>query len=274
VSITDAACRTMLGLAVAGEFYSAPQRYVLGADESFFLNPDGTQKSGWETYLGRVLGVTASDDSTTTPTVGTFQAYDPSVFTKVIDNYAQRMSALTGLPPHVLGFATTNPTSADAIRSAEMELTRRADHKTVAFGKSWRNVMSLALLVRDGKLPDKPISPLWSSTATPTIAATTDAIFKQITAGYLPPTSDVVGEVLGYTAEQRERIEADRITDAGQSFLNALAHSIGAKDARVDQGLARDIGGAQVGTAGTSQSAAQSALQSVQPTPQANPPKQ
>jgi hypothetical protein len=174
----------------------------------------------------------------------------------------------------VLGFATTNPTSADAIRSAEMELTRRADHKTVAFGKSWRNVMSLALLVRDGKLPDKPISPLWSSTATPTIAATTDAIFKQITAGYLPPTSDVVGEVLGYTAEQRERIEADRITDAGQSFLNALAHSIGAKDARVDQGLARDIGGAQVGTAGTSQSAAQSALQSVQPTPQANPPKQ
>jgi hypothetical protein len=206
--------------------------------------------------------------------VGTFQAYDPSVFTKVIDNYAQRMSALTGLPPHVLGFATTNPTSADAIRSSEMELTRRADHKTVAFGKSWRNVMSLALLVRDGKLPDKPISPLWSSTATPTIAATTDAIFKQITAGYLPPTSDVVGEVLGYTAEQRERIEADRITDAGQSFLNALAHSIGAKDARVDQGLARDIGGAQVGTAGTSQSAAQSALQSVQPTPQANPPKQ
>jgi hypothetical protein len=250
----------MLGLAVAGEFYSAPQRYILGADESFFLNPDGTQKSGWETYLGRVLGITGSDESATNPTVGQFTAYDPSVFTKVIDNYAQRMSALTGLPPHVLGFATTNPTSADAIRSSEMELTRRADHKTVMFGKSWRNVMNLALLVRDGKLPDKPIQALWSSTATPTIAATTDAIFKQVTMGYLPATSDVTGEMLGYTAEQRERIEHDRTTDAGQSFLNELAHSIGAKDARVDQGLAKDIGGPAT-------------LASVQnPTPQAAPP--
>ena len=272
MSITDAACRTMLGLAVAGEFYSAPQRYILGADETFFVNPDGTQRSGWETYLGRILGITASEEGTT-PTVGQFTAYDPSVFTKVIDNYAQRMSALTGLPPHVLGFATTNPTSADAIRSSEMELTRRADRKTVAFGKAWRDVMSLALLVRDGKAPDKPITPLWSSTATPTIAATTDAIFKQITAGYLPATSDVTGEMLGYTAEQRERIEADRLTDAGQSFLNELAHSIGAKDARVDQGLARDVGGAQVG-ASPSQTAAQAVLKSAQPSPQANPPKQ
>lgn len=243
MSITDAASRTMLGLAVAGEFYSAPQRYILGADEDFFKNPDGTTKSGWETYLGRVLGVTRTDEGDL-PQVGQFQAYNPAVFTQVLDSYGQRIAALTGLPLHVLGFTTSNPPSADAIRSSEMELTRRADHKTVMFGKAWRNVMKLALLVRDGKLPDQAqkIAPLWSSTATPTIAATTDAIFKQVSMGYLPATSDVTGEMLGYTAEQRERIEVDRTTDAGQSFLNELAHSIGAKDARVDQGLARDIG--------------------------------
>jgi hypothetical protein len=153
------------------------------------------------------------------------------------------MSALTGLPPHALGFATANPTSADAIRSAEMELTRRADHKTVSLGKGWRDVMKLALLVRDGVMPPNAnkIATVWSDTKTPTIAATTDAIFKQISSGYLPATSDVVGEVLGYSAAQRERIEADRLTDQGTSFLNELAHSIGAKDARVDQGLALDI---------------------------------
>jgi hypothetical protein len=235
MSLTDAACRTLLGLAVAGEFYSAPQRWVLGADQSFFLNPDGTKKDGWETYLGRVLGIPGVEDGPAAQ-VGQFTPYDPSVFTKVIDSYAQRMSSLTGLPPHVLGFATSNPTSADAIRSSEMELTRRADHKTVMFGKGWRDVMRLALLVRGGPVPDNTakITPVWSSTATPTIAATTDAVFKQVTMGYLPATSDVTGEKLGYTAAERARIEV--------SFLDELAHSIGAKDARVDRSLASYIG--------------------------------
>jgi hypothetical protein len=242
MSLTDAASRTLLGLAVAGEFYSAPQRYILGADESAFQDGAGNAKTGWETYLGRVLAL-ERDPEGNTPTVGQFTAYDPSVYTKVIDSYAQRMSALTGLPPHALGFATANPTSADAIRSAEMELTRRADHKTVSLGKGWRDVMKLALLVRDGSLPPKAnqITAVWSSTATPTIAATTDAVFKQVTMGYLPATSDVVGEVLGYSAVQRERIEVDRLNDQGTSFLNELAHSIGAKTARVDKGLSLDI---------------------------------
>ena len=241
MSITDAASRTMLGLAVAGEFYSAPQRYILGADESAFQAPDGTAKTGWETYLGRVLALEPNGEGIA-PTVGQFTAYDPSVFTKVIDSYAQRMSALTGLPPYMLGFATANPTSADAIRAGEGELIRRADHKTVMFGKGWRDVMKLALLVRDGSLPDnaEKITTVWSSTATPTIAATTDAIFKQITMGYLPATSDVTGEALGYTAIQRERIEIDRATDQGQSMLQEIAHSLDAKAFRADKALTAD----------------------------------
>jgi SPP1 Gp6-like portal protein len=239
MSLTDAACRTLLGLAVAGEFYSAPQRWILGADEAAFQGPDGTPRSAWETYLGRVLALERDADGNM-PTVGQFQAYNPAVYTQVLDSYAQRMSSLTGLPPHVLGFATANPTSADAIRSSEMELTRRADHKTVAFGKGWRDVMRLALLVRGGRIPDdaQRIATFWSSTGTPTIGSTTDAVYKQITMGYLPATSDVVGETLGYTAAQRARIEVDRKLDAGASFLNELAHSVGAKNTRVDRSLA------------------------------------
>jgi len=241
MSITDAASRTLLGLAVAGEFYSAPQRYILGADEASFQAADGTPKTAWETYLGRVLAL-ERDAEGNVPTVGQFSAYDPSVFTKVIDSYAQRMSALTGLPPYMLGFATANPTSADAIRAGEGELIRRADHKTVMFGKGWRDVMKLALLVRDGSLPDnaEKITTVWSSTATPTIAATTDAIFKQVSMGYLPAASDVTGEALGYNAIQRERIEIDRASSQGQSFLQEIAHSLDAKAFRVDKSLTAD----------------------------------
>jgi hypothetical protein len=232
----------MLGLAVAGEFYSAPQRYILGADESAFQAPDGTAKTGWETYLGRVLALEPNGEGIA-PTVGQFTAYDPSVFTKVIDSYAQRMSALTGLPPYMLGFATANPTSAAAINAGEGELVRRANHKTVMFGKGWRDVMKLALLVRDGTLPDnaEKITTVWSSTESPTIAQTTDAIFKQVTMGYLPATSDVTGEALGYTAIQRERIEIDRQTDEGTSLLMELAHNMDAKALRVEKSITADL---------------------------------
>lgn len=244
MSLTDMGSRTLLGLAVASEFYSAPQRYILGATEAAFQDAQGNPKSAWQTYIGRVLALEA-DEQGNKPQVGQFPAYDPSVFTKVLDSLTQRVSAITGIPPHALGFATANPTSADAIRSAEMELTRRADQKTVTLGKPWRNIMKKALRLGGGPLPPKleQLATIWSSTATPTIGATSDAIFKQVTMGYLPAMSDVVGERLGYSAVERARIEADRKTDAGTSFLNELAHSIGAKDARVDQSLAKDIGG-------------------------------
>jgi Phage portal protein, SPP1 Gp6-like len=240
MNITDAASRAMLGLIVAGEFYSAPQRYILGADESAFQAPDGTPKSGWETYIGRVLAL-ENDAEGKAPTVGQFTAYDPSVFTKVLDSYCQRISALTGLPPYMLGFATANPTSADAIRSGEGELTRRADHKTVMFGKGWRDVMKLALMIRGSEPANmEKITTVWSSTSTPTIAATTDAIFKQVTMGYLPATSDVTGEALGYNAIQRERIEIDRAADQGAALLEQIAHSLEAKSLRTETMVATD----------------------------------
>lgn len=252
MNLTDAASRTMLALAVAGEFYSAPQRYILGADEAAFQAPDGTQKTAWETYMGR-YNVLERDADGNVPTVGQFTAYDPSVYTKVLDSYAQRISALTGLPPYMLGFATANPTSADAIRSGEGELIRRADHKTNMFGKGWRDVMKLALMVRDGSLPDnaEKIAAVWSSTATPTIATTTDAVFKQVTMGYLPATSDVTGEALGYSAIQRERIEIDRQTDEGMSLLQEIARSMTAKALRVEKAITADAATPPDATAST-----------------------
>jgi hypothetical protein len=243
MSITDAACRTLQGLEVAREFYSAPQRFILGASESDFQNADGTAKSGWETYIGRILALERDADGNL-PTVGQFTTYDPSVFTKVIDMYAKIMSSITGLPPHVLGYTTDNPASADAIRSTEMRLKLKADRKTKMFGESWRDVMKLALLIRDGSVPDNAdsITTVWADTATPTPAATTDAIFKQVEGGIIPATSDVTLEKLGYTAVERQRLAIDRDNDQGASLLQEIAHSLSGKALRVDTTVIKDAG--------------------------------
>jgi hypothetical protein len=243
MSLTDAACRTLQGLEVAREFYAAPQRYFLGVNEGAFQNADGTTKSALETYLGRVLAFERDEDGNA-PTVGQFTPYDPSTFTNVIDMYAKLMSSITGLPPHVLGYTTDNPASADAIRSSEMRLKLRADRKTSMWGPAYREVMTLSVAIRDGKSPDpsdEKISVIWGSTATPTLAATTDAVMKMVTMGALPPQSDVTLEMLGFNGEQRARIEVDRATDQGASLLNEVAHSLLAKDARVNTTVANNL---------------------------------
>jgi hypothetical protein len=223
MSITDAACRRLMGMEVAAEFFGAPQRYILGASESAFQDADGTAKSAWETYIGRVLALERDEDGAV-PTVGQFAAHDPTAMTRIIDLYARIMSAQFGLPPHMLGYTTDNPASADAIRSTEAKLVKRSERRIRRFGASWQQAMRLALWVRDGVPPDKTrrIETVWRNPATPTVAAAADATVKLVQAGILPADSDVTLEMAGLTEGQRQRVAADRRRSAGRVGSGAL----------------------------------------------------
>ncbi|MFH9579129.1 phage portal protein [Streptomyces globisporus] len=224
MSITDAACRRLMGMEVAAEFFGAPQRYILGASESAFQDADGTAKSAWETYIGRVLALERDEDGAV-PTVGQFAAHDPTGMTKIIDLYARIMSSQFGLPPHMLGYTTDNPASADAIRSTEAKLVKRSERRIRRFGRSWQDAMRLALWVRDGEPPDKArrIETVWRNPATPTVAAQADATVKLVQAGIIPADSDVTLEMAGLSEGQRQRVRADRQRARGTAVLDRLA---------------------------------------------------
>lgn len=246
MKLTDAACRTMLAMEVAREFYAAPQRWVIGASEEDFVGPDGAKKSPWETYLGRYLALTRDEDGGA-PSVGQFTSNDPSAYTKILDSLTEQMSTASNLPPYRLGKTTANPASADAIRSAENGLIKKAERRQTAFSGGWENVMRLALRVQNGgRLPTEAltIETLWANAATPTPGATTDAMSKQVAAGIVPAQSDVVRERLGYSVVERQRLAIDDKTAGGEEFLAQLAHSLIAKDARTDLTAAKDISGA------------------------------
>jgi len=252
MSLTDSGCRTLLGLEVAREFYAAPQRYILGASESAFVDADGNPKAAWDVYLGRVLGLERDEDGNA-PQVGQFTPYDPSAYTKIMDELRKEVAALTRLPASMLGETSQNPASADAIRSAENGLVRKAERCQRAFSGGWETVMRLALRVlHEGDLPTEAqnIETLWAKAATPTPAATTDSITKQIAAGAIPATSDVTREGLGYSVVERQRLKIDDKTSAGEELLAQLAHSVIAKDARTDISVARDLSNGNAG-AGT-----------------------
>ncbi|WP_107305699.1 phage portal protein [Streptomyces scabiei] len=228
MSITDAACRRLMGMEVAAEFFGAPQRYILGASESAFQDAEGNAKSAWETYIGRVLALERDEDGQV-PTVGQFAAHDPTAMTRIIDLYARIMSSQFGLPPHMLGYTTDNPASADAIRSTEAKLVKRSERRIRRYGAAWQQAMRLALWVRDGEPPEKTrrIETVWRNPATPTVAAQADATVKLVQAGILPADSDVTLEMAGLSEGQRQRVRADRrragAASTGGRLLDRLA---------------------------------------------------
>ncbi|MFI2081426.1 phage portal protein [Streptomyces rubiginosohelvolus] len=224
MSITDAACRRLMGMEVASEFFGAPARYILGASESAFQDAEGNAKSAWETYIGRVLALERDEDGNV-PEVGTFPAHDPSGQTKIIDLYARIMASQMSVAPHVLGYSSDNPASADAIRFADNRQVKKAERRIRRFGAGWQQAMRLGLWVRDGEPPDKArrIETVWRNPATPTVAAQVDATVKLVQAGILPADSDVTLQMAGFTEDQRQRVRADRQRARGTAVLDRLA---------------------------------------------------
>ena len=242
MNTVDSTCRTLLGMEVGREFFSAPRRYALGVTEEAFQKADGSAVSAWDTYLHKVW-MLERDSEGNLPTVGEFATADPTTHTKLIDTYAKIMSGHMGVPPHFLGIHPDgNPASADAIRSGYEELTSRALRKHATFADEWVETMRLALLIRDGSLPADAhrIEVDWRDPAPQTIAGTSDAITKQIAAGAIPATSDVTLKRLGYSAVERARLEQDRQLDQGQSMLEQIAHSMEAKALRTVKAVTTD----------------------------------
>lgn len=242
---TDSATRTLLGMEIAREFYSIPHRYILGATESDYKDADGNAKSALDMVMSKFLAF-ERDEQGNAPTVGQFQAFDPSVFTKIIDKHAMLMASYTQYPPEYFGQTNTaNPASADAIRSAQDGLNRRGRQVQNQFSDPAEQVMCLVwrFANKGADLPDamRQLETDWSPVETATPAATSDAIFKQVQMGAVPPTSDVTLSKLGYSNVERLRLAQDRAKDAAASELAELAASLAAKEARTDKAVIDDL---------------------------------
>jgi hypothetical protein len=224
-SYTDSAMRTLLGAEVAREFYSAPQRYILGANEDVFLDADGKPLNPWSVYQGRVLGIPYNEAENVMPQVGQFQANDTRPYFEQIKAYAQLMAAETAIPASYLGYQTDNPASADAIRQMEARLVKRAERRQRQFGRTWSEVARLALLVRDGSVPEEAneIRPVWRDASTPTRAAAADEAVKLISAGVLLPDSEITYNRIGLSETDKEILRQEKEVANANNLIANLA---------------------------------------------------
>lgn len=242
----DGACRTLLGLEVARELYSVPGKVILGAAEDAFKKADGSLASAWDTYIHKTLGL-ERDENGDLPEIHQFQVYDPSVFTKILDWYASAASGIVLSPPDDMGLYTQgNPTTAESRQASNDERNLRAVGLQREFEPELVKVVKMALrFENNGVLPDKyrRLTIDWNPVSTPNPVLVSDGMSKQITAGAIPPRSDVTLKKLGYNAVERMRLEQDwAAEDARQA---QLARREDARQARL-----KVMGGNQQGATG------------------------
>ena len=144
IDLQQGALRTLRRSEVAAEFYSYPQKYILGTDS------DADPMDKIRASISTMLQISRSEDGGGTPTVGQFAQQSMSPHIDQLKSFASLFAGETGLTLDDLGFVTDNPSSAEAIKAAHENLRLAARKAQKNFATSLINVGYLAASVRDG----------------------------------------------------------------------------------------------------------------------------
>lgn len=142
MSIVNSAIRTVKRSEIAAEFFSYPQKYILG------MNSDAETLDKWKATMSSMLRIDKDEDGDR-PVVGQFQAASMAPHSEQLRMFAGLFAGETGLTLDDLGFPSQNPSSAEAIKASHESLrliARKAQH---TFGTGLINAGYLAACVRD-----------------------------------------------------------------------------------------------------------------------------
>lgn len=142
MQIMQSALRTLKRSEISAEFYSFPQKYVVG------LSEDAEQMDKWRATMSSMLTFTKDEDGDS-PQLGQFTQQSMSPYIEQFRMFAAAFAGETGLTMDDLGFVSDNPSSAEAIKAAHENLRLAARKAQRNFGIGFLNAGYLAACVRD-----------------------------------------------------------------------------------------------------------------------------
>ncbi|MBQ4345546.1 MAG: phage portal protein, partial [Oscillospiraceae bacterium] len=177
MDLTQSALRTLRRSEVSAEFYSFPQKYILGLDDGIVFDKQKTTISSFLDF--------GKDENGDKPTVGQFQQQSMAPYMEQLRAIASLFAGETGLTLDDLGFSTANPASYDAIKASHENLRLTARKAQRTFGVGFLNAGYLAACVRDRQTYDRTAfadtKPMWQPIFEPDAAGLGvigDAILK------------------------------------------------------------------------------------------------
>lgn len=142
MDVARSAMRTVKRSEIAAEFYSFPQKWATG------LAQDAEVLDTWKATMSTMLTFTKDEDGDS-PTLGQFQQQSMAPHLDQLKAFASMFAGETGLTLDDLGFATSNPSSAEAIKAAHENLRLAASKAQRCFGVGFINTGFIGACVRD-----------------------------------------------------------------------------------------------------------------------------
>lgn len=135
---------------ISAQFYSYPQKYVLG------MSNDADMLDAYKASISSFLNITRDDDGNI-PTIGQFTQQSMSPYSDQLKTIASLFAGETGLTLDDLGFVTENPSSAEAIKAAHENLRLMARSAQLAFAVGVLNVGYIARCYEDDFMYNREI---------------------------------------------------------------------------------------------------------------------
>lgn len=134
--------RTLERADITAEFYSFPQKYVVG------LSNDAEPLDAWKATVTSMLQFT-KDEEGDSPKLGQFTTSSMTPFTEQLKTAAAGFAGETGLTLDDLGFVSDNPSSVEAIKASHENLRLAGRKAQRSIGSGLLNVAYLACALRD-----------------------------------------------------------------------------------------------------------------------------
>jgi len=222
MSITDSAVREALRTEISAEFFTSPQKYLLGADSNAFAT---TTK--WEAYIGNIFAIGRDEDGNL-PTYGQLSQGSMQPHTDYMRALAARFSGETNIPISTLGVIHDQPASAEAIYAANEALVIDCEDLNDGNRDSLVSLASMAIAAAlDTPLADLPDEYLdftanFRNPAMPSVVSQTDAMTKlaAVVPGFAG--TDVFWEQVGFPEDMRRKVEAETAANMGLELVAAL----------------------------------------------------
>ena len=143
MDIVSSAIRTVKRSEISAEFYSFPQKYLLGTAEDLEIDK-------WSAAMSAMMQISKDEDGDH-PVAGQFQQQSMTPHLDQLKMFAGLFAGETGLTLDDLGFPTDNPASSEAIKSQHENLRLKARKAQRNFGSSFINVGYLSACLRDNE---------------------------------------------------------------------------------------------------------------------------
>lgn len=134
--------RTLVRSDITAEFYSFPQKYILG------MSSEAEQWDNWKATISSMLRIDKDSDGDK-PVVGQFTTPSMSPFTEQLRTAAAGFAGESGLTLDDLGFVSDNPSSSDAIKASHETLRVMGKKAQRCFSSGFLNVGYVASSMRD-----------------------------------------------------------------------------------------------------------------------------